>query len=73
MQLNMDDINRFVLNRMIENGIDYTYDNRIAVLSELAKNIAADEDIDIFTRSSVPLEIAVEIVRLRTEKQMFEP
>lgn len=72
MAIEMNDINQIVSDTFMDEGIENpTIDQRIEVLSGLAKNIAAMTDLDPLENVRIPLMITVEIVRLRTEKQMF--
>ena len=71
MDISMNDVDKLVQHVIKETGLDFTYDNRVGVLAGLAKGIADMESLEPALRIRVPLEITVEIVRLRTEKQMF--
>lgn len=72
MDISMNDINKLVQHLIKETGLDFTYDNRVNVLAGLAKGIAEMESIDPLDRISVSLGLTIEIVRLRSEKQIFE-
>jgi hypothetical protein len=71
MAIDMNAINATVKDALDKAGLDHTIDNRVECLAALAKHISSSEEIDVAQRVSVPLEITLEIVRLRVEKQMF--
>jgi hypothetical protein len=73
MAIEMTDIDKLVQHIVKETGLDFTYDNRVAVLAGLAKGFAAMENAEPDFRVRLPLDITLEIVRLRVEKQMFTP
>lgn len=71
MAIEMNDINATMSETLKRIGLEPTIDNRIQVLSELAKKVSVEESIEPDERVRVALQISVEIVRLRIEKQMF--
>lgn len=71
MTIDMNAINATVTAALDKAGLDHTIDNRVECLSALAKHISTSPEVEIVDRVLVPLDICVEIVRLRTEKQMF--
>lgn len=68
--IEMSDINKIVDDAFEAIGVEPTIDLRVDVLAGLAKNVA-DMDIDPLLKTRVCLMMTVEIVRLRTEKQIF--
>lgn len=71
MTITMKDINATVREALQKTELEYTIDNRIEVLALLADKVAEAKFFDPSERVRLSLEIAVEIVRLRVEKQMF--
>lgn len=71
MTITMKDINATVREALQKTELEYTIDNRIEVLALLADKVAEAKFLDSLERVRLSLEIAVEIVRLRVEKQMF--
>lgn len=71
MAIEINDIDTLVQYVIKETGLDFTYDNRVAVLAGLAKGFAAMENAEPDIRVRLPLDVTLEIVRVRTEKQIF--
>jgi hypothetical protein len=71
MEPSMNQITQIVAARMKENGLEYTITNRVKLLAGLANEVAEMEDLEPLDRIRIALEISVEIVRLRTEKELF--
>ena len=68
--IEMSDINKIVDDTFQALGVESTITLRVEILSGLAKNVIG-MDIDPLLKTRVVLLISVEIVRLRTEKQLF--
>lgn len=72
MAIEMTDVNKIVQATLVSSDLEYTIDNRVECLAAYAHGIAKNESIEIEERVRISLEISVEILRLRMEKQMFE-
>lgn len=71
MAIEMNEINLHVKAALEKSGLPYTIDNRVECLAAFAKEIVEWDEVEPLERTSTALNIAVEIVRLRIEKQMF--
>ena len=69
--LEMRTINEIVKDTLTASGIEYTIDNRVECLAALAKEIVTWTELEPDERVRIALEISVEIVRLRVEKETF--
>lgn len=71
MATDMNDFNAIVIDALQRAGLEYTIDNRVECLAALAKEVVTWTEVEPNDRVRLSLDIAVEIVRLRVEKEMF--
>lgn len=69
--IEMNNINAIVKSELDRAGLEYTIDNRVECLAALAKDAINWTELEPEVRIAYSLDIAVEIVRLRIEKEMF--